>query len=368
MTKRKRKFPIAFSSLATSPFPLLIKWCISYGISPKYVFRFFISSFVSLVAEPFRIVENLAYNRKLKAVSLPTSPIFILGHWRSGTTLLHNLLCQDDQFAFITTYQSVFPNQFFTGRWLFKKMMKALMPAERPVDHVRLSADFPQEEGFALCSCNSYSFYLFWYFPRLWLKFYEKFVSCSSSSPQEISKFNRNYKKLIAQSLLDQGRQQFISKNPANTGRIKQLLQIFPGAKFIYIYRNPLMVFQSTLKYFDAVMESLQMQKYDSAELTEMIFNLYERLIHDYEDQKNLIPAGHLIEMRYEDFTEKPLDTLKKIYATLEVDHFEKALPSFTSYMNTQNQSSESGQTIDIALEQKIRSRWQFAFIKYGYQ
>ncbi len=367
MTKSKRKFPIAFSSLATSPPSLLIKWCVGYGISPKYYFRFFISLCVSLVAEPFRIIENLAYNRKLKAVTLPASPIFILGHWRSGTTLLHNVLCRDDQFAYITTYQSVFPNQFFTGRWLFKNIMRALIPAERPVDHVQLSADFPQEEGFALCNINSYSFNLFWYFPKLWLKFYKKFVECNSSTAQEIRKFNQKYKKLIAQSLLDQGRQQFISKNPANTGRIKQLLEMFPDAKFIYIYRNPLMVFQSTLNYFDAVMESLQMQKFNKSVLTEMIFDLYERLIKDYEDQKKLIPAGHLIEIRYEDFTAKPLDTLEKIYNDLRLDQFDKVLPFFASYMNSQKEFKDTRHMLDASPEQKIKSRWQFAFDMYGY-
>ncbi len=36
-------------------------------------------------------------------------PLFILGHWRSGTTYLHNLIVRDDQSARPTLYQVLFP-------------------------------------------------------------------------------------------------------------------------------------------------------------------------------------------------------------------------------------------------------------------
>ena len=39
-------------------------------------------------------------------------PVFILGHWRSGTTLLHGLMAQDDQFAYPRIYQVSNPHSF----------------------------------------------------------------------------------------------------------------------------------------------------------------------------------------------------------------------------------------------------------------
>src|SRR5271166_4955893 len=57
--------------------------------------------------------ENLFYGRKVRNAKVPP-PLFILGMWRSGTTHLHNLLAQDDRFAYPTTYQVCYPHTFLT--------------------------------------------------------------------------------------------------------------------------------------------------------------------------------------------------------------------------------------------------------------
>src|SRR4029079_1152655 len=41
-------------------------------------------------------------------------PLFVLGHWRSGTTHLHNLLTVDERFAFPNNYQVFYPHTFLT--------------------------------------------------------------------------------------------------------------------------------------------------------------------------------------------------------------------------------------------------------------
>jgi len=42
-------------------------------------------------------------------------PLFVLGHWRNGTTHLHQLLAQDTRFAFPNTYQVSFPHTFLSS-------------------------------------------------------------------------------------------------------------------------------------------------------------------------------------------------------------------------------------------------------------
>lgn len=43
--------------------------------------------------------ENFWYRQRISATKIEP-PLFILGIWRSGTTHLHNLLAQDDRFAY----------------------------------------------------------------------------------------------------------------------------------------------------------------------------------------------------------------------------------------------------------------------------
>src|SRR6516162_399987 len=57
--------------------------------------------------------ENRLYGAAVHSTKVQP-PLFILGIWRSGTTHLHNLLAQDDRFAYPTTYQVFYPRTFLT--------------------------------------------------------------------------------------------------------------------------------------------------------------------------------------------------------------------------------------------------------------
>jgi hypothetical protein len=362
-----RKFKIAFSTIGTTPFLLFLKLVFTYRVHPRYYGRCLIAGLVSLFSEPFRWFEVLMYSRKLANTPLPKSPVFILGHWRSGTTLLHNAMAQDNQFAFINTFQSVFVNQFFGSRWLFKPLMQLLMPEKRPADNVLLSTELPQEEGIALSNLNSFGFYNFFYFPRHWKTFYARYIRGNASSPAELKAYCRRYKKLIAQSLLEYNRKAFISKFPPNTGSIRQLLDMFPEAKFIYIYRHPVMVFQSTVHFFQATHEALMLQPFSRIDFEEMVFELYEMIIRDYEEQKSLIPPENLVEIRYEDFDKDPLEGLRSIYASLGLDGFEESIPAFTDYLESQKRFERGNHSFDPDELERISRRLGFAFQWYGY-
>ncbi len=362
-----RKFNIAFSTIGTAPFIRFVKLVVTYGVQPRYYLRCSVAAVISLLSEPFRWFEIIMFSGKLSRAALPESPVFILGHWRSGTTLLHNAMAQDKQFAFVNTLQSVFATQFFGSRWLFKPLMRILMPKKRPADNVLLSPELPQEEGIALSNMDSFGFYNFFYFPRYWKALYARYISGDSATPEEVKAYGRRYKKLIAQSLLAYNRKQFISKFPPNTGSIRHLLNMFPHAKFVYIYRNPLRVFQSTVNFFETTLEALQLQPFSRAEFEEMVFELYEMIIKDYENLKSLIPPHHLVEIRYEDFVTEPLEGLRNIYTRLQLKGFEQSIPAFSDYLDAQRKFEKGNHQFTPEETERIISRWGFAMEMYGY-
>ncbi|MET0668031.1 MAG: sulfotransferase, partial [Methyloceanibacter sp.] len=59
-----------------------------------------------------RRLSEAKYAKAAEAVKLDTPPVFILGHWRTGTTLLHDLFAEDPNLAFPTTYECFFPHHF----------------------------------------------------------------------------------------------------------------------------------------------------------------------------------------------------------------------------------------------------------------
>ena len=91
-----------------------------------------------------RLLSTLAplqakrYRKLLADKSLEHDPVFILGHWRSGTTFMHNVFSCDKHFGYNTTYQTVFPHLMMWGQPFFKKNMSWLMPDKRPTDKDRI--------------------------------------------------------------------------------------------------------------------------------------------------------------------------------------------------------------------------------------
>ncbi len=58
------------------------------------------------------VVEDLFFARKVKNTVVEQEPLFIIGFWRSGTTLLHNLMARDRRVAFPNSYEMLFPHHF----------------------------------------------------------------------------------------------------------------------------------------------------------------------------------------------------------------------------------------------------------------
>ena len=65
--------------------------------------------------------------------------IFIVGYWRSGTTLLHELLCSDTRYTFPTTYACMNPHHFVLTQ--ANELKKKLPATKRPMDDVVVSPE-----------------------------------------------------------------------------------------------------------------------------------------------------------------------------------------------------------------------------------
>ena len=131
-------------------------------------------------------IQERRYQKRLADKPLEHAPVFILGHWRSGTTFVHNVLSCDKHFGYNTTYQTVFPHLMMFGQPFFKKNMSWLMPDKRPTDNMELAVDLPQEEEFALANMCPYTYYNFWFFPKYQLEYCDKYMLFNDITPEEL--------------------------------------------------------------------------------------------------------------------------------------------------------------------------------------
>src|ERR1700733_9622030 len=82
-----------------------------FAVSPTRMPFALTAVVTSLVNSSLSLIQNLIFARRIQACVLKQPPIFIIGHWRTGTTHLHELLTVDGRFTAPTTLECFAPAQ-----------------------------------------------------------------------------------------------------------------------------------------------------------------------------------------------------------------------------------------------------------------
>lgn len=335
-------------------------------VSPKFYKRVVANAGIALVSAPFQLYEHLRLGKKINQTKLHDSPVFIIGHWRSGTTFLHNLLSKDEQFGFVNTMQSVFPHNYLTN-FLFPAVAKVLMPPTRPMDNMALYMAAPQEEEMVLVNYGPFSYYHSWHFPGHIRSIYKRVVKFEGMSVREKSAWKQAYLHLLKKAAYASGRQRLVLKDPAHTARIPLLLELFPKARFIFIHRDPLEVYASTLKLFRNILPVFQLEEYDFEKVKRDIIWVYKDLMSTYLNDRSLLPADQLLEVSYEDFVNRPLENLRQLYEQLGLPVFAESLSNQETYLSQKRIKGyrKSEYNIPAAEIAEVEREWEFALERW---
>src|SRR4051794_34077232 len=198
--------------------------------------------------------EAKSYRSLAEGVTIQP-PLFILGHWRSGTTLLHNLLALDDQFAYPNLYEVFFPHTFLSTEDVRLDQVNPLIPSTRAMDNVAQGLGMPNEDEFATCTASLVSPYMMWSFPRR-QEHYERYLTFRSVAEEEVNRWKAALVLFMKKLTLRYNRP-IVLKSPPHTCRIRLLLELFPDARFVNIRREPYTVFQSTRHLNEVLTRSL---------------------------------------------------------------------------------------------------------------
>ena len=90
-------------------------------ISARRIFLMAVYFIKLIIVMPGAFLQFLFYNRRISKTVITKPPVFILGHYRSGTTYLQKLMAADSRFGFINGYDIICPNtSLLFGSWLQK--------------------------------------------------------------------------------------------------------------------------------------------------------------------------------------------------------------------------------------------------------
>ncbi len=318
-----------------------------------------------ILNSPFQLYEFLRYHKKIKNTKIER-PVFIIGHPRSGTTYLQYVLSKDPNFCYCSTYEALVPHTFLSIGGFTRRILLSAMPETRPQDNVKAGADKPKEEEFAIGNMCDASIVHGYYFPKHLKKIFNETVVFEN--PHKIETWKKHLDFFAQKISYKYKGKRLLLKSPANTGRVKEILELYPDACFIHIHRNPYEVYQSNEKLFEKILPILGFHKVDNETIKAFIIESYEKMYQKFLLDKQLIPSHQLIEMSYVDFESEPLTQLEKAYTHLQLGDFEKAKTYLKEEITeTKEYKKNIHPKIDDKTKAMINERWSFFFQAYGY-
>jgi omega-hydroxy-beta-dihydromenaquinone-9 sulfotransferase len=336
-------------------------------IAPLYWPRAALIGIAGLSALPLRWVETSLFSRRIAKTRIDHPPIFIIGHWRSGTTHLHNLFSQDPALGWVSMYQAIAPDcSLIGGRWL-RRVLARLLPPQRPMDNMVWPIDAPQEEEVALGKICAWSFYAQFMFPRHAREFFGRHVLLEDAGAHVAEELRARYLRILQIATLHSGGRRLVLKNPVNTARIRLLLALFPEAKFIHIHRSPYEVFASTRNLHHRILAFTTLQKLEMRNSAETVFALYEGIMRRFLADRPLIPPRNFAEIRFADLERDPIGEMRRLYDELDLPGFEAAEPALRCHIAGQADYRKNDFRLSDEERARVRERWGFAFDAFGY-
>jgi hypothetical protein len=334
-------------------------------VSLTHAYMPLVITVVSLLHTILRLLEWLVYGRRIARTEIREAPIFIVGHWRTGTTLLHELLTLDERHTYPTTYECLDPNHFLLTEGIFRRWAGFLMPTKRPMDNMASGWDRPQEDEFALCMLGQRSPYLTIAFPNH-RPHDPEYLDFEGLSDRQIASWRRTFVGFLRKITFRRPKR-LVLKSPTHSCRIKTLLEIFPDARFVHIVRDPRVVIPSTIHLWKSLYQThgLQIPRFEG--LQEYVFTNFARLYAKLEQGRPLVDPARFHEMRYEDLVTDPIGEMERLYERLELTDFAALKPALARYLTEHSDYETNRYQVPGDLLREIENRCSEVIARHGY-
>lgn len=260
-------------------------------------------------------------------------PIIVLGLPRSGTTLLFNLLAQDPNHRFLRNWEAFISQVPSKGRYTeatdprirqarwMQRFLKYLMPE---VDTVHVfTPEGPEEctpilmQGFA-----TQSFVGGFDVPE-----YSRWLDQADHAP------TYRYHRRVLQALqwkYPGGR--WLLKSPDHLAAVRSILEVYPGACFVHIHRNPLNSVSSWAS-LNLVYRSVYYNSIDMHELGRQVLGRLSTDMDRYLADRPSLPSRLFFDVGYQALVSDPIGAVQDIYDYFGLELTLEARSNMESYL-----------------------------------
>lgn len=322
----------------------------------------------ALARWPFSTAEQIVIESRLPRIDELAPPVFILGHWRSGTTHLYNIMCKSGDWAFVPPVATGLPWDLFGLAKAFGPILEKALPERRYIDNIPVTPTSPQEDEIAIANMTDLSFYHGIYFPKAFSEFLSRGLFFDGCPEEDIARWKQRFTYLLRKLSEYQDRKTLLIKNPVYTARLSMLRAMFPAAKFVHIRRNPYEVFVSMRNFYNKLFAEFALQSYAHVDIDEAIFGVYERMMDALERDAAGLSAPQFIDLAYEDLDRDAIGTLEKIHQALELPGFVDARPQFEAYLASVRAFEKNRFSYSDEAAQKVEKRLGRFIGRWGYR
>lgn len=337
------------------------------GFDARFALRVLILFLVSWVMLPFNWLEKYLYGRAVAQHPLSDSPLIILGHDRSGTTHLLNLLSLDPQFSYTRPSQMVLPGCCI----LFDKPMDfllSLLDYKRPFDNMDVGPGSPQDDEVPLVKLTPHAEYHKYSFPRNYRFWLDTYVFNFTEQSPAYAEWRDTYLGTLRKAAYLMQKNRPLLKSPATLGNLNVVTRLFPNARYIHIKRNPYKVLPSQVNLHQVMVDKYALESVSRQEIHDFAIFQYRGYMNGFLRDRALIPPENLVEIRYEDFVQDRYGHLEAIYRQLGLGDFSAVRPAVEAHLASVAGYEKHNFPDDAAFRARIHDELGFAFAALGYQ
>ena len=329
------------------------------SIAPRFLVRFLFLFQNGVWASIFHKKEKKLFAKKIEKQVLPDNPVIIVGHWRTGSTFLHQLLSLDNQFVTSNLFQASIPDSFLSSRKSYEPIMGKVLKGTRPMDQVKVGLDEPLEDEYALFRLSGYSPLQRLVFPKsdqYFLTLFPDFLPEGKELENWEKALIHFYKKLTLEN-----QKTILIKNPFHSLRINLLNEIFPNARYIHIIRHPYKVVPSTIRMWDIVGSQNAMNKKWKKPSTKEVTELLLFMENHIQKAFKTLPKNRHSVIKFEELEQDPAKTVQSVYNDLGLhfaEDFKNELSLFLLSLKNYKKNTYILPQDDKEIIDKIMASW----------
>lgn len=283
--------------------------------------------------------------------------VVVLGYWRSGTTLLHELLCLDTRYTYPTTHACMNPHHFLFSE--ASALAQKGSSTQRPMDEMEVRPSSPQEDEFALLSLGARSPYEALLIPAI-LPEALKLTDPRDLSPQDEKRWREVFLSFLAGVSVRGAGRPMILKSPTHGARVDTLRELLPEARYILIVRDPMTSFESVVRMWHKMFEMYALEPIPADDaIREAVLADRPRFEAKLAADTRGLAENRFITITYESLIADPVAVIESLYRQLELGDFGTVRDTIVAETQRRSGYQAQGALPSHEWQQRIATDWE---------